>query len=995
MELEVRTGSRCEGTDFIRSYRLAAPERCFLPGRARALRFLLSRGCKPKVTSRGKNWAAFRGRITAEDKLLLRPGDLLRVQSQAHYASVYNLILTRLAGDELLDVAIRANAYTSMFVDGEPANITASVMNFGPRPVDLLLRLSARDEFGKEVSRGSRAVRAAAASQTPVAWSPRLGKLGPFFVTAQVLQAGAPVATHEINIAVVPRIDLATTPDSSPFGIHKGDMQDWPPIGAKWNRLWDTGDTWNRMQPQPGPIDFTKQDATVQNARRHHVNLLFVFAYTPTWASSHPEWPHYTGGGATAAPKDINTWASYVHAVATRYKGLIRHYEIWNEPNAGFFKGTVGEYASLAKSAYRAAKLADPDSKLVGISGTGGYLPWMEKVFKLGALRFMDVVSVHTYTSPSSPEEANLLGRLAATHALIAKYGGRQPIWNTELGYWVPERNGCRPLSADAIAAKAPKDIAPNWKAGWPRRPINEYRAAAMLARHYILNVSAGVEHVFWYAWYTHAFPMFTVRGAPRMHTLAFAGAAARLSDARDVERVDLGSANLHVHIFSKPSGPMLVAWRVGAIERKLAIPATKPCRVWDMWGNADLRTPAGALQLVLSDRPQYITGPSIEAMRKTRLAGERFVFEAPDADVVADVGKRNVKEMTSRAFHGDRRVVGLPDAGDEIAWTLKAIDRALYEVRVDLRLDGPHARSYELRVDGGKPSTLTLAPAPDKEPEVTRRTAKYTMIYGELVATQPVELHAGDRVRLRSKTPWAYVGQLILNKVAELPDTEAIACVRRNAAPEDSAATWPGAPTLSLRERKQVVIGVSDRFASTHERDSWRGPSDLSAAAQTAWTPRALLVRVAVTDDAIKPSPDRGAYNGDCVELFLDLRGKGSMGAAALGSGTYQVLCVAPNSRTWSNMPPKGRFPPGTSIRGARTPAGYALVIAVPWPKGWPQTGRELGFDIAVDDADNVGDAKAKRKSQIVWRGTANNFQDPSAYGRLVLVDAARRQEK
>ncbi|MBN2642707.1 MAG: hypothetical protein JXR78_13720 [Victivallales bacterium] len=42
------------------------------------------------------------------------------------------------------------------------------------------------------------------------------------------------------------------------------------------------------------------------------------------------------------------------------------------------------------------------------------------------------------------------------------------------------------------------------------------------------------------------------------------------------------------------------------------------------------------------------------------------------------------------------------------------------------------------------------------------------------------------------------------------------------------------------------------------------------------------------------------------------------------------------------------------------------------------------MGFDIAVDDRD---DATSKRKSQMVWLGAANNYENCNLWGRFKLV--------
>jgi hypothetical protein len=50
-------------------------------------------------------------------------------------------------------------------------------------------------------------------------------------------------------------------------------------------------------------------------------------------------------------------WKEYVRMVATRYKGVIHHYEIWNEPNVRTdFSGSVAVMLQLSQAAYDVLK---------------------------------------------------------------------------------------------------------------------------------------------------------------------------------------------------------------------------------------------------------------------------------------------------------------------------------------------------------------------------------------------------------------------------------------------------------------------------------------------------------------------------------------------------------------------------------------------------------------------------------------------------------------
>ncbi len=62
----------------------------------------------------------------------------------------------------------------------------------------------------------------------------------------------------------------------------------------------------------------------------------------------------------------------------------------------------------------------------------------------------------------------------------------------------------------------------------------------------------------------------------------------------------------------------------------------------------------------------------------------------------------------------------------------------------------------------------------------------------------------------------------------------------------------------------------------------------------------------------------------------------------------------------------------------------GYVVEAAIPWSLLGlkPEVGRELLFDLAVDDS---VDGTARR-CQLMWNGTARNSGDRSGWGRLRL---------
>lgn len=855
--VDVRTGSRGEGTDFIASYRLVAPAAAFPNGATPGEIGFIRDPAEPlTIAGRGKGYLVWRGYIRAKRLLRLRSRDVLKLHSSAHYAHVWNLRLERVADRDLQEVRAAAEPVANLFPAGEPVRLNVAVTNWRTRAARLALSCRVNDLANETLFAANRELAVAAQTETTVTVVPRRLRFGPLTARFELRGAGGAEAGCHLEFALSPAPAPDEVGDESLFGLHKAGVRDWPVVGAKWDRLWDTGDTWNRIEKEPGVFNWSALDRKVHDAETHGVRLLYVFAYTPTWASSRPQEPHYTGGGARAPAKDLADWTRFIRAVVTRYRGKLDHFEVWNEPNAGFFTGTPEDYVRLLKAAYETAKQANPDCTILGISGTGSYLKWMEQVCRLGGLKYMDGVSVHTYTTPNSPEAANVSGRYRATWTLIKKYappGRTYELWNTETGVWVPDRENGRPLTQTEIDAKAPPGTAPNWKPGWPYRPVDELTAAHHLVSHYVLAAAAGVRHLFWYAWYAQSFPMYTVEGAPRYHTLALAGLSAELSGARYVRRVDVGAPTVHVHLFSTTNDLVAACW---TLERKpvrllLDTAAAHPTLV-DLWGNErQVETTNGLLTLTL-----------------TRAAG--YLHGVPLSDF----------------------------------------------------------------------ATLRLA-----EPETTAKSQRVGMVR----------------------------------------------CPR---AREDLSLHWsPGqrkqAVRLTLDTRRQAVLGVADPFASTSEADAWKGPVDSSAVVETLWDDHWLGVRAAVTDDKLVPAAaGQGAYNGDGIEVFLDFRRGDRLGSPEPGDGVRQLLCGLPPT---PGAPPvrQGAWPAGSQVSVQRKATGYVVTLLLPWKAllaAAPRPGLTFGFDVAIDDADVVRAGKAVRKAQLVWHGTANDFQDPSVYGRLQL---------
>ena len=95
----------------------------------------------------------------------------------------------------------------------------------------------------------------------------------------------------------------------------------------------------------------------------------------------------------------------------------------------------------MLKAAYEEIKKVDPKISVVGFCSTGdlgGVLgEYLESCFKLGGLKYADIVSFHPYNAPNLSGAQPADRQIHDVKGLVIKYGGSQPVWNTELYYLV------------------------------------------------------------------------------------------------------------------------------------------------------------------------------------------------------------------------------------------------------------------------------------------------------------------------------------------------------------------------------------------------------------------------------------------------------------------------------------------------------------------------------------------------------------------------------
>ena len=272
------------------------------------------------------------------------------------------------------------------------------------------------------------------------------GALGSTLATACVLAAtfalAHPIDAHAAERGVVPDLTWATS--TSDQDRTAAALKD---VGASWVRL---NANWADAEPTKGQYDswwLAHYDRAIDLARASGARIVLMSYQSPAWASG--------STNRETPPKNPADFAHYMGFLASRYKGKVEAYEVWNEENIPRFWSTGPDpaaYVALLKPAYVAIKQADTAAKVVFGGLSLNDYAFVEGAYASGAKGYFDIMSVHPYTCGRPPEAIsrepdNRMTSWSFTayrevrNSMLAR-GDDKPIWFTEFG-WSTTTQSC------------------------------------------------------------------------------------------------------------------------------------------------------------------------------------------------------------------------------------------------------------------------------------------------------------------------------------------------------------------------------------------------------------------------------------------------------------------------------------------------------------------------------------------------------------------------
>lgn len=191
--------------------------------------------------------------------------------------------------------------------------------------------------------------------------------------------------------------------------------------GAKHTR---NGFSWPDIQPRKGVFNWDRADHFLNLLRKKNLELQTAFIWAPSWAVAEKDRNSRRKG--LPCP-DFTAYREYVSALVRRFKGRIRFYEVWNEPDIADFRTSFDDYTQLQKIVYEEVKKIDPNAfVMAGGFGNINSLPLQEYVFT-HAPDTCDIIAYHEH-GPF----AHYTGPINRVLKFWKKMGVRQPWFANE-----------------------------------------------------------------------------------------------------------------------------------------------------------------------------------------------------------------------------------------------------------------------------------------------------------------------------------------------------------------------------------------------------------------------------------------------------------------------------------------------------------------------------------------------------------------------------------
>lgn len=211
---------------------------------------------------------------------------------------------------------------------------------------------------------------------------------------------------------------------------------------------------WAYYEPEKGVYHWEHADMVIEHARAQGLTVIARLGLAPAWARPDPavqptpltylDEAHYAD------------FADFAAAFVARYRGVVSHVVVWNEPNLSFEWGQrppdPESYSRLLAAVYPRVKEADAAVQVLAGALAPTLAPpghaegmddliYLQRMYAAGAAAFFDALAAHTYglkfppDDPPAADKINFRRVELLRQIMIANGEAHKPVYITETGW--------------------------------------------------------------------------------------------------------------------------------------------------------------------------------------------------------------------------------------------------------------------------------------------------------------------------------------------------------------------------------------------------------------------------------------------------------------------------------------------------------------------------------------------------------------------------------
>ena len=224
----------------------------------------------------------------------------------------------------------------------------------------------------------------------------------------------APAPTPTVNFPAYTGPPLNRDDAGIQIHLHREDLETLVAhlkiLGLGWVK---TQVSWKLYQPEPDRFDdfrWEELDRLIEAAEKEGIKVMLSVAKAPEWSRPTTE--------LDGPPADFSNFQTFMETLATRYRGRVAAYELWNEPNLkrewNGLPLNANTLVELIRAGASGVRLADSEAILIsaapattgindGLTAIDDRL-FLQQMIAAGITDIVDVIGAHPYGWANPPD---------------------------------------------------------------------------------------------------------------------------------------------------------------------------------------------------------------------------------------------------------------------------------------------------------------------------------------------------------------------------------------------------------------------------------------------------------------------------------------------------------------------------------------------------------------------------------------------------------------